>query len=65
MGGREARIAAQEGADMGRGTHGEMQRWLIENNGGGPCLITFGHGLGREARMKTGRGSLLGEVESA
>lgn len=64
-GGREASIVAQEGADMGLGTWGETRGWLTENSGGGPCAISFGHGLGRHARMKTGRGSSVGEVDSA
>lgn len=31
----------------------EEMRMVIEDNGGGPWPITFGHGLGRDARRKT------------
>ena len=38
---------------------------LIENNGGGPCLITFRQELGREGRKKTGRQLLVWEADGA
>ena len=38
---------------------------LIENNGGGPCLITFRQELGREGRKKTGGRLLVWEADGA